>query len=216
MLQQQVDDPTAGPPSTQWKVTCSRQPSHVWHHSYHHWNIRSREEATETTDEIKEAVKEATAGTAVGKLGKKLVVARAYVRKSGCFGAQGKSYTQMQPRSDNMLTGTIMGWGCGGGHSGLAKSGKGNSFWTHCIARDTFVLHLIPIPILLYLWLDRIEYCTCSQNLKLKSGAYVFCDICCSTITHVCSHPKFSLIFALHLLQFIFLVCTIWIEVDVG
>ena len=38
MLQQQVDDPIAGPPPIQWKVTRSRRPGHVYHHSYHHRN----------------------------------------------------------------------------------------------------------------------------------------------------------------------------------
>ena len=64
MFQQQVDDPIAGPPSTQWKVTRSRQPSHIHHHSYHHWNIRSGEEVTETTEETTNAVEEATTSTA--------------------------------------------------------------------------------------------------------------------------------------------------------
>ena len=64
MLWQQVDGLIASPPSSQWKVTRSRRPSHVRHHSYHHQNIQSREGVIETTEKTTETLEESTAAPA--------------------------------------------------------------------------------------------------------------------------------------------------------
>ena len=201
MLQQQVDVPTAGPPSTQWNITRSRRPSHVHHHSYHHRNHTERRGGRRDYRRDHGGCRgshscNCRSGGGMGKGRVKLarwarsVAAREiwrWPRTAGCFNLYGGDHGKSSKIGEGH---GIFGWPLRLRHVRPIIPGEHcrNSCWPPIAATHIFIF--------LVCW---------------SLASTCFSCWCLFTRLHICLKTShFSSIFASHLLRFHYWLRTIW------